>query len=497
MQDILALDATAQAALIRNKDVSPLELMQLTIDRAVTVNPQVNAIIYHMYEEALAEAKQQTTAAMRSTDRAVNPPFWGVPFLIKDLNDVAGVPTSHGSRFVACAYENGAPLPTRDDPIVARLRQAGLNVFGKTNTAELGLLPTTEPEFFGPTKNPWDMTRTAGGSSGGAAAAVAAGIVSIAHASDSGGSIRIPASCCGLFGFKPSRHPLARGAGLQRQPVTSSKRGIPTRADAPFSSFNLLTEHVITRSVRDSATMYDWLHNTDYFQPHPDEALKQRPIKSRLRIGYSTVTPDGKQVHPHCRDAVIAAAQLMSQLGHDVEEATPPLDGKAMTQAFMTLWAYGCASSVYELARRLQSPISDALDGFEPVTKALVARATGLTPEDIETAEAALTAATVAMHRFFEMYDVWLTPTLAAPPVPLGTFHYDSEVFHRTNAFSPFTPIANVAGLPAMSLPLGSSDSLPIGVQCVGRPGDDKTLLTLALDIEEAEPWHDQVLGGV
>jgi amidase len=465
VDELSALDGLAQAELVRRQEVQPIELVEAAIARIERLNPHLNAVIFPMYNLAREAARRPVWDG----------PFTGVPFLLKDfLAECAGVPLTEGSDFLA------DHVPDQDSELVVRLRRAGLVVVGKTNTAELGILPTTEPRRYEPTRNPWDAARTAGGSSGGSAAAVAAALVALAHANDGGGSIRIPASCCGVFGFKPSRG---------RTPLG------PHYADVYGG---LVTEHVVTRSVRDSAALLDAVSGPDLGEP--DWSLPLRSFLAevgaapgRLRIGFSTAAPSGVPVHPDCVAAVLDAAKLCVALGHEVvPDVAPAIDGRAVGRAFAVAWAAGCAWAIDDWARRTgrrPDPRS-----FEPLTWALQERGRRHSAAAYLLARQDMQRAMREVARFFQQYDVWLTPVLAEPPVPLGSFDSPPEDptrgLRRAAEFSPFTFLANVTGQPAMSVPLyWNGQDLPIGTHFVGRFGDEATLFRLAAQLEAARPW--------
>jgi amidase len=459
------LDATAQADLVRRKEVKPVELVDAAIERIERLNPTLNAVVTPMYDLARKAASKPLPDG----------PFTGVPYLLKDLAaEYAGVRFTEGSAFL------GEYVSDQDSELVARLKRAGLIILGKTNTPELGLLPTTEPHLFGPTHNPWDTSRTPGGSSGGSAAAVAAGMVAAAHGNDGGGSIRIPASCCGLFGLKPTRG---------RNPLG------PHYGDI-FSG--LVAEHAITRSVRDSAALLDATSGPDvgdpYWAPPPARPFFQEvgADPGRLRIAFTTQAATGASVHPDCMAAVRDAAALCAELGHEVVEAAPPIDGQVLTQAFITIWSAGCAWTVDDWARRTgRTPTSDL---FESLTWAMQETGRQHSASIYLLALQDLQRVSRNIAPFFVDYDIWLTPTLGEPPVPLGTFDSPPENplqgLFRAAAFVPFTPICNVTGQPAMSVPLyWNADGLPIGTHFVGRFGDEAALFRLAAQLEQARPW--------
>jgi amidase len=367
--------------------------------------------------------------------------------------------------------------------LVARHKRAGLIVVGKTNTPEFGIMPTTEPALFGPSRNPWDITRATGGSSGGSAAAVAAGLVAFAHANDGGGSIRIPASCCGLFGLKPTR---ARN---------------PLGPDFGDMFTGLVAEHAVTRTVRDSASLLDATAGPDLGDPYcaPTPA---RPFldevgadPGKLRIAFTTTAPSGVAIHPDCVQAVSDAVKLCTDLGHEVVEAAPPIDGDALTPMFMALWSAGCTWTIDGAA--LATKREPTPDQFEFGTWALYQMGRQQSGAAYLTALQWLQMTARDVARFMQSYDVWLTPTLGEPPVPLGSFDSTAESpmagMARAAQFVPFTPICNVTGQPAMSVPLfWNEQGLPVGTHFVGRFGDEATLFRLAAQLEAARPWADR-----
>jgi len=468
LDDLAFLDATAQAELVRRREVKAIELVDAAIERIECLNPTLNAVVTPMYEQARATASGELP----------NGPFTGVPYLLKDIFAAyAGVRMTSGSTFLR-DY-----VPDHDSELVARLKRAGLIILGKTNTPEFGLVPTTEPRLFGATCNPWDKSSTSGGSSGGSAVAVAAGMVPAAHSNDGGGSIRIPASCCGVFGLKPTR---ARN---------------PAGPDYGDILGGLSIDHVITRSVRDSAALLDVTSGPDigdpYWAPPPARPFLQEvgADPARLRIAFSTAAITGVPVHADCISAVHEAAALCADLGHEVVEAVPDVAGEMLVQPFITVWEAGAAMAVdgYAfLTGRAATP-----DQFEPVTWALCERGRQTSAPAYLIAVTLLQMASRVMGRFFLDYDVWLTPTLAEPPVPLGTFDSPPENpmkgFDRAVEYCPFTPICNVTGQPAMSVPLyWNADGLPVGTHFIGRFGDEATLFRLAAQLEEARPWANR-----
>lgn len=466
--ELYRLDATALADLLRTGQLTPLELVETAIARIEALNPQLNAVVTAMFDEARATAQQTLPDS----------PLAGAPFLLKDLQAAyTGVPMSGGSRWLRAFAPNG------DSELVNRYKRAGLIVVGKTNTPEFGLLPTTEPTLFGATKNPWDLTRTPGGSSGGSAAAVAAGLVPFAHANDGGGSIRIPAACCGVFGLKPTRG---------RNPLG------PHFGDIYGG---LIAEHAITRSVRDSAALLDATAGYDpgdpYIAPLPvrpfAEEVKLPP--GRLRIAFSTQAPTGVPVQPDCIAAVEAAAKLCAELGHEVTEAAPQLHGEMLSNAFFTIWAAGCAWTIDSFQFAVGRPPTE--DELEPLTQVLIAIGRKRSAPEYLLAVQTLQFFARRIAQFMEAYDLWLTPVLAEPPVPLGTFAPTADDamagMKRAATFAPFTALQNMTGQPAMSVPLHWNEAgLPIGVQFAARYGDEATLFRLAAQLEAACPWAEK-----
>jgi amidase len=461
--DLAFLDATAQAELVRKKEVQPIELVEAAIERIERLNPTLNAVVTSMYDIARRTATAGTLP---------QGPFSGVPFLLKDiLAFYSGVKISLGSRLLRDF------VPDHDSELVVRLKQAGLIIVGKTNLPEFGLLPTTEPQVFGPARNPWDTGRTTGGSSGGAAAAVASGMIPMAHANDGGGSIRIPASCCGVFGLKPTR---------ARNPLG------PDFGDI-FSG--MVVEHAVTRSVRDSAALLDATSGPDvgdpYWAPPPARRFVQEIGRDpgRLRIAYTTETDTGTPVHADCITAVEDAAKLCADLGHTLVGVKPKIDGQQVVESFTTVWTSGLASTL--------KMIGAQKDQVEPITWAINEIGNQVSAADYIIALQTIQKLSRDIARFFEDYDVLLTPTLAEPPLPLGTFDSPADNplqgFQRATEFIPFTPICNITGQPAMSVPLfWNSENLPVGAHFIGRFGDEATLFRLAAQLEKARPWADR-----
>jgi amidase len=457
----LDLDAVGQAELLRRGELSPGELVRMAIDRIERLNGELNAVVTPMYEEAVAAAGRC---------RPGSAPFAGVPMLVKDLlARVKGVRLTEGS--VALANHVAAD----DSELVVRLRRAGFILLGKTNTSELGATPVTESRLFGPARNPWDPSRTPGGSSGGSAVAVATGMTAIAHGNDGGGSLRTPASCCGVFGFKPSRG---------RNPLGPEYGDLYAR---------VIAEHALTRSVRDSAALLDAtagaLPGADYAAGPPDvpfaRAAAERP--PRLRIAVSERPIVDVPVDPDCSAALAATVALCTELGHDVVEAAPALDAERLMDAWFGIWAEAMAWGVAMTEMRTGHPPWE--DYFEPLTWQYFERGRAVPALEHLRRLERLAEASAAIADHLSRHDVWLTPTLAQPPIPLGGF-YDGEGIERYLRFAPYTRLANIAGTPAMSVPLWwSEQGLPIGTHFMAAHGREAVLFQLAAELETARPW--------
>jgi amidase len=487
--DYAQYDGLGLAELVRKKEVKPGELVEEAISRIEKLNPQLNAVIHKMYDLAQKAAEGNLPDG----------PFKGVPFLLKDLMAVyAGVPMRSGSRF------HQGYVPDHDGELVKRFKAAGLVVVGKTNTPEYGLTPVTEPELFGPTNNPWDLSRTSGGSSGGSAAAVAARMVPLAHGNDGGGSIRIPASCCGLFGLKPTRGrtPLGPDLGEAWQ--------------------GMAIDHVLTRSVRDSAAMLDAIAGPDvgapYYAPPPARPYLAEvgADPGQLRIAFTAEPFMGHSVHEDCRQGLAATVKLCQALGHEVVEAAPPVEGQVFARAFLTMVCGELRADIEE-AEALFGRKATFKD-FEAATWAAGLLGSQITAAEFSRAVRLLQRSARQIGAFFEDYDVLLTPTLASPPVATGALQpqgfeaFGLKLLGRLNAgsllnllggvnasvetvfdFIPYTPVFNVTGQPAMSAPLyWNGEGLPIGMQFVGRYAGEATLFRLAGQLEQAQPWFDR-----
>lgn len=483
-------DAIGLADLVRKKQVQPSELVEETISRIERVNPKVNAVICKMYDYA----RKTATGSMPDG------PFKGVPFLLKDIgNSFAGVPLCNGSRF----FKDN--IPDHDSELVRRYKAAGLVIVGKTNTPELGLMPVTEPELFGPSNNPWDLGRTTGGSSGGSAAAVAARVVPMADGSDGGGSLRHPASCCGVFTIKPTRGRTPMG---------------PDFAEAWQG---MSCSHALTLTVRDSAALLDAVAGPDVGAPYYAEPpfrpfLAEAQTESgRLRIAYTARPFLPASVHPDCIKGLEETVKLCRDLGHDVEEATPHIEGEAFMRAFFMMVCGATMAWVKDSDSAIKQKPSSKY--FETSTWVMALLARQYRADDYARAVDLLKMTGRQVGTFFQKYDVLLTPTLAEPPLvtgalsPKGVQLFLAKVMTRLNAgfliktfggidalardtfaFIPFTPLFNATGQPAMSVPLHWSEAgLPIGMQFVGRYGDEATLFRLASQLEKARPWIGRV----
>ena len=452
-QDGLTTDALGLAAQVRAGDVSAAELTDDAIRKIEATNPQFNFLVTDSFEQARA-----TTPA--------NGPFAGVPMLVKDLNETAGIRTTFSSR----AFANY--VPETDSAVVRRIKDAGFVILGKSNTPEFGITAVTESDLNGACRNPWDPERTPGGSSGGAAAAVAAGTIPLAHGSDGGGSIRIPASCCGLFGLKPSR------GRISPAPLVSG-------------SLELSQSGPISVSVRDAAAFLDVLAGYEWGDAHwapPPE----RPFldevgadPGRLRIAFTAEPAIPHEVEPALVGVARAAADALAELGHDVIEATPPWVDEAALSAFAKLWQLTPALYPVEDESQLM-PINQALAQAARETSSVV----------FAQAVNALQRAARRIVAFWDDVDVVLTPGLAKLPVPIGwVFEPDDpwEQFARGGQFTPFTPIVNITGQPAAAVPFAVVDGLPVGVQLIGPPAGEAILLRLAAQMEEAHPWSQRL----
>jgi amidase len=469
-EDLLFRPAAELASLVRSGELSARELVEASLARIEALDGKVNAFTLVDAEGALAAADAIGPGDQR--------PFAGVPVGIKDLAaPVAGLVMADGSDLY------GDYTPAYDSYVVRRLRDAGFVIVGKTSTPELGIVPVTEPRRFGPTRNPWDLDRTPGGSSGGSGAAVAAGMVPIAHGSDGGGSIRIPAACCGLVGLKPSRGRISRG---------------PDLGDAVLS-----TDGMLARTVEDSARTLDVLAGYEpgdaTWAPPPAEpfvnALGRDP--GRLRVGLVTTPPIPAEVDPICMQAARDAAELLGSLGHQVDEVDPPWGGEDenLLQTFTVIYAANIGLGVAYggmVSGRQPKP-----EDVERLTWEMFERGLGQSSIEYLGALARLQRHARTIIEWMAPFDVILTPALAQRPLPVGTLDLDGDQvmteFARTGLFTPFTAVWNVSGQPAISLPLfHGDDGLPTGVQLIGQPAAEETLLSLSAQLEAERPWADR-----
>lgn len=484
-----SFDGLGLAELIKKKDVSPREVVDAALDRMHRWNPRLHFVVTSLASEARAAADGPLPEG----------PFTGVPYLLKDLlASYRGVPLQSGSKL----YRDH--VPDHDSELVARHRRAGLVAIAKTATPELGITPVTEPPTHPPTETPWRAGHTSGGSSGGSAAGVGARVAPIGHGGDGGGSIRIPAACCGVFGMKPSRG------------------RTPAGPDASEHWFGFAIEHAITRSVRDSAALLDATTERETFAPYAAPAAahtfleETRRAPGKLRIAYTTRPHLPGETHPDCVRAVEDVAKLCASLGHHVEEAAPTLDGHAFARDFVTHIAVATAASL-ELCEEVLGRVAKREDVHtETWLIAMLGRTIAAT--ELTKARHRLHAQTRRLASFYDRYDVLLTPTLGMPPVRIGELAPGRieallhEAIARADAravlklpglidamaervfrFVPFTPLANVTGQPSMSVPLfWNGDGLPIGTMFTARPGEDGTLFRLAAQLEQARPWADR-----
>jgi amidase len=467
--DFMFRPATELAAMVREGEVSSRELVDASLEAIEQHNGELNAFVTLCAERAL----EQADAVRAGDDR----PLAGVPIAVKDLIALtAGVRTTMGMA----AMEDW--VPDEDSALIRRLRDAGAIIVGKTNTPEMGILPVTEPDRFGPARNPWDTSRTTGGSSGGSAAAVASGMVPLAHANDGGGSIRIPASCCGLVGLKASRGRVSMD---------------------PYGEFvgGIAIEGCLSRTVRDSAVVLDAISGYEpgdpYWAPDPSapfaDAADRAPGK--LRIAFTTPAPNGVPVHEHCVAATVAAAELLEGLGHEVSEA-PALTDEGYVDNFIKIWTAGISDEIHTYGRLRGQPLDESK--LEPLTQQMAGLANSFSATDYLGALDYLRRMSRRVLALWAGIDVLLTPTLAAPPIEIGALRPKEgeqpiQMLMNAGRWVPFTPVWNVTGQPAISLPLSMSpDGLPIGVQLVGPPAGEELLLSLSAQLEEAQPWLDR-----
>ncbi|WP_079505168.1 amidase family protein [Mesobacillus jeotgali] len=481
-------DGLGLAELVKRKEVQPIELIEEAIRITDGLNPKLNAVINKMYEQARKTAGQQMTGA-----------FAGVPMFLKDISqEIEGEPITAGSR----AFLNYRAKA--DSEYARRLRRTGVVFLGQTNVPEFALVAVTEPAHYGPTRNPWNLDRTPGGSSGGSAAAVASGIVPIAGANDGGGSIRIPAAYCGLFGLKPTRG---------RTPVGPNSGRAWQGASA---------EHVLSRSVRDSAAMLDALQGHEKagaFSAVPFQGsyltAASIPLSKKLRIAFSVKSPIGTEVDADCREGVLKTVRLLESMGHHVEEADAPVDGHKIAKSYLTMYFGETAALLASLEEVLGQ--KTAASDVEPTTWLLGLLGKATSAEEFVLSLREWDRAALQMETFHETYDFYITPTTAYPPARIGELEPSSsekflistvgklgiggvlkkagivdQIAQKNLARTPFTQLANLTGQPAMSLPLHhTSDGLPVGVQVMAARGREDLLLQLAGELEQSEHWID------
>lgn len=463
-----AHDALGLADLVAGGQVKPEELLDEAIRRVEAVDGRLGAVVIRAYDEARRAIAQGLPEG----------PFRGVPFLLKDLHlGTPGLRTTSGSRFFADFVAD------RESEIVTRYRRAGLVIFGKSHSSEFGLTTSSESKLFGATRNPWNLERTAGGSSGGSAAAVAAGILPAANASDGGGSIRVPASCCGVFGLKPTR---AR---------------TPMGPDVGEGWSGMSMVHAVTRSVRDSAALLDAsagpAPGDPYLAPPPERPYREevgRP-PGRLRVALQTATFNGAPTHPDCVAAAEDAAGLCAELGHEVEPVQFQVDAERLREASLTIIAANLRATLEDRAAALGRPFTqeDVEFGTFFMAQGAAGRDAAAYARSIRVIHAVGRQVADFQHR----YDVLLTPTLATPPLPIGALSLSHpnppEYLAALNQTIGFTQLFNVTGSPAMSVPLfWNGEGLPVGVQFAARFGDEATLFRLAAQLERARPWADR-----
>jgi amidase len=469
--DLMFKSATEQAELVRSGELPARQLVEASLAAIDRLNDELNAVVTRCDERALAEAD-----AVQPGDER---PLAGVPLLVKDLAAITeGVRTTMGMRAL------GDWIPSDDSATVRRLRAAGAIVVGKTNLPEMGILPVSEPLRFGPARNPWDTSRTPGGSSGGSAAGVAAGMVAIAHGNDGGGSIRIPASCCGLVGLKPSRGRVSWAPHL-------------AELAAGFA-----TDGVLTRTVLDSALGLDLLAGYEpgdpYWAPDPSaqfvEAARREP--GRLRVAFVVDSPNGVPVDPACVAATRAAAELLESLGHQVQEVEIEADEAYVTN-FVTVWIAGTANEVETWGRIAGRELD--VEQLEPLSRQMYDMSLQMSATDYLRALDWLHDYSRRLVAMWEGIDVLLSPTLAKPPIEIGALEPQEgeppiQMLMNAATWVPFTPVWNVTGQPAISLPLHETEAgLPVGVQLVGPPAGEELLLSLAAQIEKAQPWAERM----
>jgi amidase len=448
------IDAVGQAALVREKKVTSLELVDAAIARIESANPRVNAVVAEYFDKARKQAKTVLPAS----------PLSGMPYLIKDLNDIKGEIATSGSRLMA------KHIGAENSLLAQKAINAGMIVVGKTNTPEFGLMASTESMLLGACHNPWNPEYSTGGSSGGAAAAVASGMMPVAHASDGGGSIRIPASCCGVFGIKPSRGRMNFG-------------------DDEKMPGDIAVENCVSRSVRDSAMVFSLSEDTSPHARFTPTGFVRGPSKKRLKIAFSTLSYSGKEPQADVKASIEATAKLCKGLGHEIIEVKNPVSGPEFVDAFLTVWA-SVPAQLVQLAISLKQKPNEVL---EPWTIGLADFFAKQPKDAMAKSLAYFKKAEAATDAFMSQYDAWLTPVLSSTPPKLGlqapTVPF-ATLYERITDYVAYTPIHNVAGTPAMSVPLGwGSNGLPIGSQFAAAKGKEDLLYALAYELEQAQGW--------
>jgi amidase len=467
--DLMFRPVSELAGMVRSRDVSARELVQVSLERIEELNPKLNAFVDVDAERALASADEVHAGDER--------PFAGVPIAIKNNRPVRGLRLTYGCSLMA------EHVAEHDHNVTRRLKDAGFIVVGTTTLPEYGILPVSEARLFGPTRNPWDLERTPGGSSGGAAAAVASGMVPVAHGNDGGGSLRIPAACCGLVGLKPSRGRISSA---------------PELGDSA-----LVIDGVLTRTVAETAAILDVLSGYEAgdatWAPPPAEPFSAAAGREpgRLRIAATTLSPTAEAVvDPVCSGAVAQATELLRSLGHEVEEVDPPWQAPGLRELFGAVFSIHIALSIaYSGTVGGRDPVADDM---EPMSWAVFSMVKQLNAVQGLGAAAQLQAFARRLISFLEPYDALLTPALAERPLPLGTLDTAASpdpmaTFTRSGLFTPFTPVLNASGQPGVSLPLfHGEDGLPLAVQLVGRPAGEASLLCLSAQLEAARPWSER-----
>ncbi len=463
--DLMFRPATELAAMVRSGEVSSRELVEISLSRIEELNPQLNAFVEVDGERALAAADEIGPGDER--------PFAGVPIAIKNNRPVEGLKMTIGCSLLA------EHVASHDCNITRRLKDAGFVIVGTTTLPEYGILPVSEARLFGPTRNPWDLERTPGGSSGGSSAAVASGMVPVAHGNDGGGSIRIPAACCGLVGLKPARGRISAA---------------PERGEAPLD-----VDGVLTRTVGDTAAILDVLAGYELgdttWAPPPSEPFAASAARepTRLRIAATTLPPVADAVvDPICAQAVSDAAALLRSLGHEVEEVDPPWQIEGLSELFGAVFSIHIALQI--VYSGMVAGREPAEQDMEPMSWAIHQMTQGFNSVQGFALEIQLQSLTRGLVEFLAPYDMLLTPALAERPLPIGTLDTAApdpmSTFTRSGLFTPFTPVFNASGQPGISLPLyQGEDGLPLGVQLVGRPVGEAALLALASQVEAAAPW--------